>query len=209
MKKNVFFYLLPILFLISCIKHEVIPPPSKTVDLTSSFSGTINGTDIKWNQNVNDYFCTPSQGKYLTSTSGQQSYASFISKISSTSMKGQVSIALGRVYWSQFDSPTYALFTNFFDGFKTKNPSYSLGARNGFEVTYIDNIGNQWVSDSSSVNPQNVTITNISYDSDLNTDYCKFTATFNCYLYHTNTTTNKQDSLVVENGVFKGWFTRQ
>ena len=209
MKKNVFFYFLPVLFLISCIKHEIIPAPSKSVALTSSFRGLIGGTDIKWLQNVDDYTCTPSQDKLLTSTSGQQSSSTFISKISSTSVAGEISVELGRVFWTQYDKPTYEIFTKFFDGFKTTPPNYSAGGKQGFEVRYKDNLGNEWVSDSASIFPQNVTITNISYDSDLNTDYCKFTATFNCHLFHFNKDKNKNDSLEVENAVFKGWFTRQ
>jgi hypothetical protein len=209
MKKNVFFYFLPVLFLISCIKHEIIPAPSKSVDLTCSFKGSIGGTDIKWLQNVDDYNCTPSQDKLLTSTSGQQSSATFISKIASPSVKGEISVALGRVFWTQFDKPTNEIFTKFFDTYKTEHPVYSTGGKFGFEVRYKDNLGAEWVSDSASVFPQNVTISNISYDSDLNLDYCKFTATFNCHLFHFNNDTKKKDSLEVENAIFKGWFTRQ
>jgi hypothetical protein len=208
MKKIALFYSLTVLILVSCVKHEIIPAPTKTVDLTCSFKGLLGGTDIKWLQNVDDYNCTPSQDKLLTSTSGQQSSATFVSKISSPSMKGEISIALGRVYWTQVDRPTYEIFTKFFDGFKTNHPAYSASGKYGFEVRYKDNLGNEWVSDSASVFPQNVTISNISYDSDVSNDYCKFTATFNCHLFHYNKDTQKKDSLPVENAIFKGWFTR-
>jgi hypothetical protein len=209
MKKNIFFYLLSILFLISCIKHEVIPPPKQTVVLTSSFRGLIGGTDIKWLQNVEEYMCTPSQDKLITSSSDKQNSAIYKSKISSPSAKGQISVALGSIYWINNATATKLMFSNFFDAFKITPPNYSNGGKKGFEVRYIDNLGTEWVSDSASVFPQNVTITNLVYESDLNTDYCKFSATFNCHLFHFNKEKNKNDSLEVQNAVFKGWFTRQ
>lgn len=209
MKKNIFFYVLPILFLISCVKHEIIPAPTKTVELTCSFKGVIDSTDIKWLQNVDDFNCTPSQDKLITSSSDKKNSAIFKSKISSTSAKGEISISLGSVYWINDASPTKLMFNNFFDGFKTTNPEYSAGGKDGFEVKYTDNLGNEWLSDTASIYPQNVTISNVTFDSDLKNDYCKFTATFNCYLYHYNKTTQQNDFLKLENGVFKGWFIRQ
>jgi hypothetical protein len=209
MKKNIFFYLLSILFLISCVKHEIIPAPKQTVVLTSSFRGVIGGTDIKWLQNVEEYKCTPSQDKLITSSSDKQNSAIYKSKISSPSAKGQISVALGSIYWINNATATKLMFTNFFDAFKVTPPNYSSGGKKGFEVRYIDNLGTEWVSDSASILPQNVTITNLVYESDLNTDYCKFSATFNCHLFHFNKEKNKNDSLEVQNAVFKGWFTRQ
>ncbi len=209
MKKNVFFYLLPILFLISCIEHEIIPAPKQTVVLTSSFRGVIGGTDIKWLQNVDDYTCSPSQDKLITSSSDKLNSAIYKSKISSNSAKGQIQIALGSIYWINDAYATKLMFSNFFDAFKTNPPTYSVGAKQGFEVKYTDNIGTEWVSDSASVSPQNVTISNISYDSDLSKDYCFFTLTFNCHLYHLNPVTKNNDFLEVKNAIFKGWFTRQ
>lgn len=209
MKKNVFFYFLPFLLLISCVKHEVIPAPKKTVELISSFKGDLGGTDIKWLQNVDDYSCIPSGTTNITNTSGEQSSKIFTSTISSSSKKGSISIDLGRVFWTQYDKPTNDIFTKFFDGFKSNDPHFSNGGKPGFEVRYTDNLGNVWISDSASIYPQNVKFTNIAYDSDLNTDYCKFTATFNCHLFHYNKEKQKSDSLPVKNAVFKGWFTRQ
>ena len=209
MKKNVFFYFVPVLFLISCIKHEVIPAPKQTVVLTSSFRGVIGGTDIKWLQNVDDYTCTPSQDKLITSSSDKQNSAIYKSKIASISAKGQIQVALGSIYWINNTNATKLMFSNFFDAFKTVSPNYSTGGKQGFEVRYIDNLGTEWISDSASIFPQNVTITNLAYESDLTTDYCKFTANFNCHLFHFNKDKNKNDSLQIENAVYKGWFTRQ
>ncbi len=211
MRKNVFFYFLPVLFLISCIKHEIIPAPTKSVGLRSSFVGVIDGTDIKWLQNVDDYTCTPSQDKLLTSSDGKQNSAIYKSKISSVSSSGEISVSLGSIYWIKTNDAfaTKKLFNDFFDAFKTAPPTYSVGGKQGFEVRYKDNLGTEWVSDSASIYPQNVTITNISYDSDINTDYCLFTLTFNCHLYHLNPVTKNNDFLEVKNAVFKGWFTRQ
>jgi hypothetical protein len=213
MKKNPLFYFLPILFLISCIKHEIIPAPSKTVELTSSFKGSIGGTDIKWLQNVDDYNCIPSQIKNLNTIGGGQSSVVFISTISSTSVKGQISVRLGTVNWTQYDTPTNEIFTKFLDGVKSKNPTYSREGKFGFEVKYIDNLGVEWVSDSASAFPQNVTFTNLSYDSEIKNDktldYCKFTATFNCHLFYYDKVKQHKDSIEVQNAVFKGWFMRQ
>ena len=123
MKKNIFFYFVPVLFLISCIKHEIIPAPKQTVILTSSFRGVIGGTDIKWLQNVDDYTCTPSQDKLITSSSDKQNSAIYKSKIASTSAKGQILVALGSIYWINDAFATKLMFSNFFDAFKTVSPN--------------------------------------------------------------------------------------
>ena len=51
----------------SCIKHEVIPPPTSTVDLNCNFVGYVNGTQTELTQNVLGYNAIATNDKYVYS----------------------------------------------------------------------------------------------------------------------------------------------
>ena len=88
------------------------------------------------------------------------------------------------------------------------SPVYTTGAASGFEVTYRDGLGNVWVSQQGSPNPQVVLFSNIKQESDATGDYSKFQCNFSCYVYRQEPITLVWDSLPIQNAIFKGWFKR-
>jgi hypothetical protein len=118
--------------------------------------------------------------------------------------------------------PTLSIF----NGFLTANPTptYTLGAiltganTAGFEVAYRDGNGDVWLTKDT--DPNTIDFTNIVQESDKTGDYSKFIANFDCTVYHTfqiitpsnppavGDTTYVEQSLPVNNGVFKGWYKR-
>jgi hypothetical protein len=207
MKKIFAFYLVPSLILFSCIKHEIIPAPTKTVELKSFFKGKINGTDVTWLQNINDYDCLATNSKETFQELGKMSKAVYYADMQSLSKKSSIRIGIGSVLWDYTlaDDPTKILFNAFMNA--NKNPSYSTGAKYGFEVRYKDAQGNEWYSDSASVTPKNIEFTQVVQDSDEKYDYSKFLASFNCYVYR-NQNDTLRDSIEIVDGQFKGWFVR-
>ncbi len=195
------------LVLASCIKHEVIPPPSKKVDLYCHFQGNINGTDVKWTQNVNGYTCVPSREEFIV-PSPELSGAAYYAKLCSSTKVPSIELGLGSVAWdaSVADIPTLSLFNDFY---KTNlNPIYSDGAIAGFEVRYRDAQGLEWTSHQNSVNFQNVVFSDVTQESDDDGDYSSFKCDFNCYVYFQNPLTSVWDSLQISGAQFSGWFKR-
>ena len=39
----------------SCIEHEVVPPPTNTVNLDCDFTGYVSGTQVEFTQNIDSY----------------------------------------------------------------------------------------------------------------------------------------------------------
>ena len=212
MKKIIVFYIIPALFLYSCIKPEVIPAPTPKVDLSAFFKGTINGTDVKWIQNVDDYECIPTKTKVTTQEKGKPSRASYFAEMKSESIKGSIRIGIGSVLWDYTltDEPTKKLFNEFM--LNNLTGKYSKDAAYGFEVQYTDKLGRTWYSDSLSKSGkiESFEFTGIKQESDIDFDYNKFIVTFNCYVYRTYTENNVtlKDSLPIDGAQFKGWFVR-
>lgn len=191
----------------SCIEHEVIPAPVPMVDLSCHFQGTVNGTDIELTENVVGYYCNTSKAKILLPPPSLSS-AVYYSEILSAQTPLSIKVGLGSVMWdmSTASDPTLALFNTFHN--TTTTPTYSNSGATGFEVTYKDAMGTSWKSKETSTNFQDVTISDISQESDVDGDYSKFTCNFECYVYHTDPITLVEDSLKIQAAEFKGWFKR-
>lgn len=203
-----------------CVEHEIIPAPIPHVDLECSFKGLINGTDIELTQNVAGYYLNNTKAKIILPSPASSSAVYFADIRSDQTLKS-VSIGLGSINWdaSASSEPTLAMFNTFFMANANTNPVYATGGTNGFEVKYRDNNGDVWTSKPNEVG-QSVTFNNIVQASDATGDYSKFTCTFTCTVYHTFmitttdpntgaiTVTPNEQSLVISNGIFKGWFKR-
>ena len=215
--------------LASCVKHEIIPAPEPKVELVCHFKGNIAGTDHELTQNVTGYFLETNKSKIVPSSG--PSRAIYYSEMKSGESLTSIRLNLGEVLWdSQVSSdPTTAVFNGFMSG--TKMPAapgispvvYTIGAvlpaspaKSGFEVVYRDAGGLLWTSKADASNT--IEFTNIVQESDKTGDYSKFVATFDCTVYHTfmnidNTvsppdTTYDEQSKLIDDGVFKGWFKR-
>jgi len=210
MRKLGYLWFLPFaLLIVGCIKPEIIPPPTQKVDLTAYFKGDINGTNIKWVQNVDDYDCFPTITKTTVQGTGQASKAVYFAEMKSESVKGSIRIGIGSVLWDYnlAENPTMKLFSEFMN-LNTK-PKYSNYGAHGFEVQYKDKLGRTWLSDSLT-RGNSVQFIGVKQESDVENDYSKFICRFNCKVYRTyieNLDTIK-DSIEIKNAEFKGWFTR-
>jgi len=210
MRKLGYLWFLPFaLLIVGCIKPEIIPAPTQKVDLTAYFKGDINGTNIKWVQNVDDYDCFPTITKTTTQGTGQSSKAVYFAEIKSESVKGSVRIGIGSVLWDYnlTENPTMKLFSDFMN-LNTK-PRYSNNASYGFEVQYKDKLGRVWMSDSLT-RGNSVQFIGVKQESDIDNDYSKFICRFNCKVYRTyiENLDTILDSIEIKNAEFKGWFTR-
>lgn len=195
---------------VSCDKHEVIPAPSPLVDLKVHFEGSINGTDVEYTDDVDGFNGVATSNKYILGSS--DSHVNYFCEMESNLISRSIKIGIGSLYWDAgaLDNPSIEQFNGFFTNLKDNTGlTYGPAAEDGFEVTYIDNFGNQWVSSPTSVNPQTAVFSTIENESDNDGDYSKFTVNFSCYLYRIVTQTPLEiDSIRIDNGVFQGWFER-
>lgn len=210
MKKLGYLWFLPFaLLIVGCIKPEIIPAPTQKVDLSSYFKGDINGTNIKWVQNIDDYDCYPTITKTTVQGTGQSSKAVYFAEMKSESVKGSIKIGLGSVLWN-FDAtenPTMKLFSEFMN-LNTK-PKYSKNASYGFEVQYKDKLGRIWLSDSLT-RGNSVQFIGVKQESDVDNDYSKFICRFNCKVYrkYIENLDTIRDSIEIKNAEFKGYYLR-
>jgi hypothetical protein len=210
MRKLGYLWFLPFaLLIVGCIKPEIIPAPTQKVDLTAYFKGDINGTNIKWVQNVDDYDCFPTITKTTVQGTGQSSKAVYYAEMKSESVKGSVRIGIGSVLWDYnlTENPTMKLFSDFMN-LNTK-PRYSNNASYGFEVQYKDKLGRVWLSDSLT-RGNSVQFIGVKQEADIDNDYSKFICRFNCKVYRSyiENLDTILDSIEIKNAEFKGWFTR-
>ena len=206
-KLGIFALLTLVFSLESCIEHEVIPAPVPMVDLTCHFIGTVNGSVLELTENVSGYAGSATKNLNILPAPAV-STAAYNFQMTSASTQTSVKVVLGSVLWDASVSTAPDIAT--FNAFHTANtsPSYSTSGSSGFEVSYKDAAGLNWTSKQSSPNPQSVTFTGILQESDTLGDYSKFTCNFNCYVYRQDAFTLDWDSLLIQDGVFKGWFER-
>lgn len=212
MRFNYFFYVISsVVVLVSCIKHEVIPAPEHTVDLTYSFSGVIDNDSVKLSADNLDYICLPTQEKNLVSPPLLSS-AIYYSNITSPLSSEGIKIGLGHISWdkSSGDDPSTSIFNTFFSSTQNTFPNYKDDCSSGFKVVYTDQNGVVYSSSETSVNYQDVKFSNIRQDSDGTGDYSKFSCTFNCYVYYESgpTPAPGKDSLKIQMGRLKGYFKK-
>lgn len=199
----------------SCIKHEVIPPPTPTADLDAHFSGTINNTYTEFTENVLGYENTSYKVKVIQPPGGN-STAVYYAEMQSASQTQSIAIGLGSV---NFDSgvasdPPLALFEPFFPA--NDSPAYSNAGASGFEVVYQDATNRQWKSNEMSTYlGASSDFTGIEIASDATGDYSKFICTFDCYVYSLNPDSlalmppvAHVDSFLIEDANYTGWFKR-
>lgn len=196
-----------LLFISSCIKHEIIPAPEKKATLKAYFNGTVKGFTTEFTQNVNGYYglAANSQEK---KPAGQTSSITYIFTMKSNSTSSAISVELGSIKWDEAvtSGPSLSTFNAFFNS--TLTPSYKNNGIDGFAVSYTDNTGNVWASKDNSPYNQTVQFANVSQESDANGDYSKFTCVFSCYVYRSYGSPAVTDSMLIQNAQVKGWFQR-
>ena len=206
--------LLSVLVLSSCIKHEVVPAPVNTVDLNASLNCFVNGTQVEFTQNVDGYKGSSSKDVYVYASPvlSKVIYSSIISSpYSSQSLK----ISFGALDWdaSANADPTVTMFNNYHSS-NSQVPVpfinyYNLVNLNadGISVEYTDKNGILWKSNEQDLN-QSATFTVLKQASDNTGDYSLFECTFSCKAWHYNVQLQQNDSIAINNAVYRAWFKK-
>jgi len=199
-------FVLSILIMSSCIKHEVIPPPKPEVDLPTSFRSLLEGNPYEIIKDVDGYYCESTQKKEIL-PAPQPSSIVYYSSIKSEQKLDYIKIGIGKLNFNagtNNDIPSLESFTTFFNS--NLAPTFKKDAEGGVEIVYRDAQGGTWFSDENSTLTQNFTFTSLLQESDESGDYMKFTARFNVSLVDDLVTPT--DTIVFENAVFEGFFER-
>ena len=218
MRNSLFFFLSISLFLTfgSCIKHEVIPAPTSTVDLNCNFVGYVNGTQTELTQNVLGYNAFPGKDKYIYAAP-IQSRMIYTSAIKSTYQSQAFKISLGSHLWDATvaTEPTLTMFNDYhstYSGVSVPFKDYATlvnanPAVVGIQVEYTDNNGVVWKSKETDPG-QLSTFTIINQGSDNTGDYSIFECSFSCLVWTYDVQLGTDISIPIANAKFKGWFRR-
>jgi hypothetical protein len=202
MKVNNFFIAIAATTLmVSCVKHEVIPPPKPQVDLSSTFFADTSGTTIQYTKDVDGFYIQATNERFLQS-SPQLSSIVYFNTIRSTNYTDLVKFSVGKALWDAAAGPlpTVSQFKLFFEGMLT--PAFSDNAENGIVIEWVDRNGQLWISRENSTQPQSFVFTSIVQESDEEGDYVKFSSEFSCWLY----SLDNQDSVRFDNGRYTSYF---
>jgi len=200
----------------SCIKHEVIPPPTSTVDLNCNFVGYVNGTQTELTQNVLGYNAIATNDKYIYSgiVLSRMIYNAQIKSIYQTQ---SFKLSFGSQLWDAAvaTEPTLTMFNDFhssnsgislpFKDYATMvnaNPSVT-----GVQMEYTDNNGVVWKS-KETVPGQIANFTIIDQASDNTGDYSIFECSFSCLVWTYDVQLAADVSIPINNAKFRGWFRR-
>lgn len=213
-KRTVGFMLFSILLsLVSCIKHEVIPPPINTVDLDCNFLGTINGTNTEYTQNVQGYNCYNDDNLYYTNPSPNLSNCLYTAEIRSFQQNQKVKIIFGPLKWDGGVSsyPTLNMFNDFHSSNSDQqiplmNVEDMTGTNAGVQIEYTDSNGDKWET-STDDQPGVVIFTLLNQDSDNTGDYSLFECSFSIKVFREDPNQGLL-SLNLNNCKFRGWFKR-
>jgi hypothetical protein len=189
------------LITVSCIKHEVIPPPKPKVDLSSSFTADTSGFPLVYTKDVDGYFVEATNFRELQA-SPQLSNIVYYNTIRSTNYADLFRVSVGRAYWDAANGqfPSVSQFKLFFEGLS--NPNFSDDGINGIMLEWRDSSNKLWRTREASTQPQNFVFTSILQESDEIGDYVKFTSEFSAYLY----SLDGLDSIRFENGRYSSFF---
>lgn len=201
--------ILGVVFLGSCIKHEVIPKPKYVATLPASFTANIQGVHYEIIEDVKGFYPKTDQAKDLL-PSPQPSSIIYYSSLKSDQVTDMIQIRLGKLFFSSNNKNTPSV-DEFYEYFENDIPSpitYKEGSDDGVEIWFVDSQGILWESAESSGLPQDFQLTNIEPDADDDGTYLKFVARFNLSLYDDIDNPNLSDTITIENATYEGYFKR-
>lgn len=197
----------------SCNKREIIPAPTREVELKNHFIGVIDGGTVEFTENVNGF--SGSSGVDLIINAAGMDSAVYHSNFSSTQTPQKISVGHGSLVfdWGSSERPLLSAFENYFLASPNQTPTFSNGGLAGFTVTYTDASGREWKSNEDHEYPnESVEYTLMAIESDASGDYAKFKVSFSTYVYSTYFDNALQiyitDSLLITNGTYTGWYKR-
>lgn len=209
-----FSLLLVFLSVSSCIEHEVIPPPTNTLDLDATFVGYVNGTQVEFTQNVLNYKGY-SDKKVAIYSSPLLSKMLFISEMKSTTNQRSIRLTFGSLDWdaSANNNPTLTMFNDFHLSTSEINLPFKdeatlldvANTADGIQIEYTDQTGLVWISRESDPG-QVANFTVLKQATDKTGDYSLFEVTFSCKVWRYNVQTQLDESLNVSNGKLRAWF---
>jgi len=209
-----FSLLLVFLSVSSCIEHEVIPPPTNTLDLDATFVGYVNGTQVEFTQNVLNYKGY-SDKKTAIYASPLLSKMLFISEMKSTTNQRSIRLTFGALDWdaSANNNPTLTMFNDFHLSTSEINLPFKdeatlldvANTADGIQIEYTDQTGLVWISRESDPG-QVANFTVLKQATDKTGDYSLFEVTFSCKVWRYNVQTQLDESLNVSNGKLRAWF---
>ena len=209
-----FSLLLVFLSVSSCIEHEVIPPPTNTLDLDATFVGYVNGTQVEFTQNVLNYKGY-SDKKTAIYASPLLSKMLFISEMKSSTNQRSIRLTFGALDWdaSANNTPTLPMFNDFHSStsgidLPFRDEATLLDVANtsdGIQIEYTDQTGLVWISRESDPG-QIANFTVLKQATDKTGDYSLFEVTFSCKVWRYNIQTELDESLNVSNGKLRAWF---
>jgi len=206
-------------FFLSCQRYLVVPPPEEPVDSVTVeclFQGLVDTTNYTFQEGMNSYECNMLNSKNIQN-SPLPSNAIYSDSLGSSSanIKSGIRLNMGQFVWIDDGSsnPTISEFKNFFSGANldlqfgdSVNIPYSDLATNGVQIIWYTDNGTPYYSSDTSTYPGTFfMLNNVVYEADNSNEYVKWSALFTCQLW--NAAGN--DSLVIQNGNFKGAFQRR
>jgi hypothetical protein len=210
--KYFFLSLFVVLTFNSCIKHEVIPPPTSQVDLNCYFVGYINGTQTEYTQNVVGYNCYTNNQVYNNPSPTLSNYI-YVSEISSPQQNQKIRITFGPLQWDGGVSPSPTL--TMFNDFHSTNSGVQIPLMNsadmttanaGVQIEYWDSSGDRWETSTADA-PGFVTFNIIKQDSDNSGDYSIFECSFSASVFRQDPNEGLLQ-MDLTNCQFTGWFKR-
>ncbi|MEN9303564.1 MAG: hypothetical protein RL264_1993 [Bacteroidota bacterium] len=198
----------------SCIKHEIIPKPTNTIDLNASFVGYVNGTQMEFTQNVLGYRGYAGRSSFIYA-SPVLSKMLYTSEMRSAQDSRAIRILFGDLLWdaSANTEPTLTMFNDFLStnsGVPIPFKDYATLVNTntiGIQVEYTDQNNNVWVSRESDPG-QVASFVVLKQASDNTGDYSLFECTFSCKVWRVDPQTNEQLSATVNNAKLRAWFKR-
>jgi hypothetical protein len=198
----------------SCIKHEVIPPPTNTIPLKATFVGFLNGTQLEFTQNVLGYRGFTGKNSIINA-SPASSKMIYVSEIRSAQDSRSVRLTYGSLKWDAGinSEPNLSMFNDFHAGnagiplpFRDY-ASLASSNQDGVQVEYTDQNGVVWISRESDLG-QIATFLVKKQASDNTGDYTLFECSFSCKVWRIDPQTLEELSLNLNNAKLSAWFKR-
>lgn len=193
----------------SCVKHEVIPKPDNSITLPVSFTGKINGANYEIIEDIDGFYCKPSQTKTIVSSPNSSSIV-YQSELKTDQKQDKIEVRVGKLKFisSNNNTPSVEEFNEFFEDDLPEPITYKFGADDGVEIVYRDGFGTIWTTSETSGLPQNFEFTHLEKASDDDGSYMAFVAKFSASLYNNLMDEELSDTLEIQNATFEGYFKR-
>ncbi len=174
--------ILGIIGMVSCVEHQVIPPPLPMVDLNCECEAKINDSIVAYSDT-----CTFQSQKVISTSSPSE--ARYFTSIQEETMTQGLELEMRKVTWNDDGSnnPPLTVWETFFNA--NMEPLYSTNlSEMGVVVRWTDPNLKVWTSESMAVGTclQNFQYESFVLESDTTGDYMQFKALFIGVLFNSD-----------------------